>query len=30
LPLRRKPDVTDKTLVENSVDSFAIEMTALR
>src|SRR6185503_4771498 len=29
LTLRRKPDVTDKPLVQNSVDSFAIEMTAL-
>ena len=28
LTLRRKPDVTNKSFVQNSVDSLAIEMTA--
>lgn len=30
LPLRRKTDVTNKPFIENSVNSLAIEMAALR
>ena len=30
LPLRREADVTNKSLIENSVNSLAIEMAALR
>src|SRR5215213_342652 len=30
LPFRRKADVTNKSLIENSVDSLAIEMTSFR
>jgi len=30
LPFRREADMTNKSFIENSVDSLAIEMTALR
>ena len=30
LPFRRESDMTNKSFIENSVDSLAIEMTAFR